>query len=207
MTARVIQLDTRAMKIIRASSADIKGIARMINERGALLIEDGLEPVNILSLVNLQLQRLIDGTMDKCMNSNCSRVLTVEDFFNNPLVMTCCEECTKEAARNAAETIIEQLRLEIPKLGERVRETKLSLASSAVRQGDVIDQSQSQNDDIDEKILQTKKMRLENLLDVMIAINHGEFSTECKNKHCGEEIPIISLINSPEIGYCLACRK
>ncbi|KKP92704.1 MAG: hypothetical protein UR99_C0066G0008 [Candidatus Moranbacteria bacterium GW2011_GWD2_36_12] len=195
------------MRIIRASSADIKGIARMINEQGARLIEEDLEPINVLSLVNLQLQRLIDGTIHSCMNESCVRTFTFHDFIKNPLIMTCSEDCLAETTRIAGERIISTLRLEIPELEKRVRDMKISMSSLAVRQGDIADKAHAQGDDISEKILRTKKARLNNLIETMFAINKGTFSIACKNDACEEDIPISALINSPEIGYCLACRR
>jgi|GEM_PF-5367952 len=218
MQKKVISLDTRAMKVIRASGSDIKAIARMINEQGAVLIEDGLEPVNVLSLVNLQLQRLIDGTISKCLNPNCTEIFHAIDFIGsigdgseenpsvkgNPLMMTCCDECALEAVSVAAESIVATLRLEIPALEKKIRGTRLALASSAVREGDVVDRSQLHNDDANERIVQAKKLRLANLLEVM---QTNSFSLQCKNKHCDEDIPLSVLMNSPESGFCLACKR
>lgn len=206
-TDRIIKMDTRAMRIIRASSADIKGIARMINEQGARLIEEDFEPINVLSLVNLQLQRLIDGTIHLCMNDSCTTTFTFHDFMKNPLIMTCSENCVAETTRKAAERIISTLHLEIPTLENNVRSTKINMSSSAVMQGDIVDKAHAQGDDISEKILRTKKMRLKNLMETIFEINKGTFSIACKNDACEEDIPLSALINSPEIRHCLACRR
>ena len=121
--------------------------------------------------------------------------------------MTCSEDCLAETTRIAGERIISTLRLEIPELEKRVRDMKISMSSLAVRQGDIADKAHAQGDDISEKILRTKKARLNNLIETMFAINKGTFSIACKNDACEEDIPISALINSPEIGYCLACRR
>jgi RNA polymerase-binding transcription factor DksA len=196
------------MGAIKALPKDVRAIASMINEHGAFLIEDGHEPANVLSLVNMQLQRLIDGNIGKCMNPNCTKTFTMEDFLNkNPLIMTCSGECTIVATRLSAEKIAATLRTEIPEIAKRIIGTRKSMASSAVRQGDVADHAQLHHDDANERLLLSKQLRLGNLTEVILAINAGKFTLECSNKKCDEEIPISALISSPEIHYCLACKR
>lgn len=197
----VIHLETRALKVVRASSSDVKAIARMINERGAELIDDGAEADNILTLVNVQLERLITGEINFCLG--CGSLITMENLLENPLGMTCCQECVEKAVRNAANTIVNNLRIEIADLSDVVRMARLQNASSAVKKGDAADRSIAQAPDISESRLKSKKLRLDLLTKVMAQ----SFSMNCCKKDCEEEIPIPARLNSPEILFCRACQR
>ena len=206
---KVIKLSERTMRIVEASPSNVQALARIINEEGNRLVEEEeLNRLNVLTMVNFQLLRLFDGSINRCINPSCNKVFTVDDIIQkNPLMMACCKECAIESVRISTQAIMDNLRIDIPRLEKDFKKEVLTLSSSAVRKGDEADKAQAQGGVISEQLLRKSNVQLGHLTEVMVAIQSGCFSLECASRDCDEEIPLPVRLSSPEKGYCVACQE
>lgn len=192
---------------LTVATSDKQSIAIMITEEGKRLIEEGDCELNVVTAVNFQLLRLIDGTISQCLNPACEKTIPFLAHYDNLLTFTCCQECAEKAILFAANSQITHIREEICFLETRVRESIRDNSLTAVKKGDLADRANMQIGDISSEILRNKRGRLQNLQHVVTALTNNVLSMECATKSCEEEIPLPAQLQSPEIRFCPSCQE
>ncbi|HEX8974138.1 MAG TPA: hypothetical protein VF817_01455 [Patescibacteria group bacterium] len=191
---------------VAGMECDLRAVAGIISAEGERLVEDGFNPANVHALVSFQLKRLIDGNITRCINPGCNHSFTLAEQMQDPLKTACSEDCQIAVVKSATEKAIMQLSIEIPQLQKDIVTFIKEVSSSAVNKGDEADMATGQMTNPKEVVAARKILRLSQLKNVLAAIQSGNFSMECGNPRCDEEIPLPGRIHSPEIGFCLACQ-